>query len=416
MGQPSARRRLANMIGGYYLAQAIYVTAKLDIADRLRDGPQTAGQLARATGTHARSLYRLLRTLAGSGIFAQDVGGRFRLTELAELLCGDVDGSLRAEALCVGETHYAAFGELLHSVQTGRPGFDRAFGMPLFDYLAANQEVAQAFDAALTDLRSRATAAMLDGYDFSGVTRLVDVGGGTGSLLSALLTRYASMRAVLFDLPHVVEQARVFLDAAGLQDRCALVGGDFFASVPAGGEVYLLRHILHDWDDDEATRVLVNCRRATNGAGKLLLVESVIQPGNEPSLGKALDLVMLAVTGGTERTEPEYRALVERAAGTGPREAGVTTHRTLMPLGRLELMTVGLGDDGDYRLEDALRGAVYQTGEREYFLLTQCDGRNSVEAVRRAFAGRFGEPLSDAELDEFLRMAGEEQLLATVQN
>ncbi len=356
MHQPSAERRLAGMIGGYYLSQAIYVAARLGVADLLRDGPRTAGELAQASGTHARSLHRLLRTLAGCGIFAADEAGRFQITELAELLQSDVPGSLRAQALLLGGLQYAAFGELLHSVQTGRPGFDRAFGMPLFDYLAANPESAQTFDAALAAFRSQATTALLEAYDFSGCKTLVDVGGGNGNLLSAVLARYPSMKGVLFDRPHVVEHARAALHAAVRQDRCALVGGDFFESVPVGGDVYLLRHILHDWDDDKAMRILKNCRRAMNPSpyplprdrgegrvsedrpGKLLLVESVIQPGNEPSLGKFLDVAMLALTGGTERTEPEYRELLEasgfRLARVVPTSADIDVIEAT-PVGRI---------------------------------------------------------------------------------
>jgi hypothetical protein len=318
--QSTAQHRLANMIGGYFLSQAIHVAARLGIADRLRDGPQRAGQLARAVGAHARSLHRLLRTLTGFGIFAQDDSGRFRLTELGELIRSDVPGSLRATALTVGEAHYPAFAELLYSVRTGRPGFDRAFGMSLFDFFAANGEEAHNFDAALAGFRSQAASAMLDAYDFSGVGRLVDVGGGTGSLLSAVLAKYPAMTGTLVDLPHVVEQASAHLEAAGLRERCTLIGGDFFTAVPAGGDVYLLRHIIHDWDDDRAVRILKNCRRAMAAAGKLLLVESVVQPDNEPSLDKVFDLVMLAVTGGMERTEPEYRELL---AGSGFRLGGV---------------------------------------------------------------------------------------------
>jgi hypothetical protein len=299
------------MIGGYYLTQAIYVCAKLGIADRLRDGPRSAEQLAQATGAHAQALHRLLRTLAGFGIFAQDDAGQFRLTELADLLRGDVPGSVRAEACATGDTHYAAFAELLYSVQTGRAGFDKAFGMPLFDYLAANEEAAQTFDAGLARLRAQAAAAVLEAYDFSGTTRLVDVGGGAGSLLTAILARYPAMKGTLFDRPHVVKQAKTCLHAAQMQDRCALVGGDFFDSVPAGGDAYLLRHIIHDWDDDRALRILKNCRQTMHRRAKLLLIESVIQSGNEPALGKHLDLLMLALTGGTERTEEEYRALLE---------------------------------------------------------------------------------------------------------
>jgi ubiquinone/menaquinone biosynthesis C-methylase UbiE len=303
--------KLAGMIGGYFLSQAIHVAARLGIADLLRDGPQYARQLAHATGAHARSLHRLLRSLAGFGIFAEDGAGRFQLTDLAEWLRSDVPGSLRAQALCVGDTHYAAFGELLYSVETGRPGFVRAFGMPLFDYFAVHHEAARTFDVALVGFRTQATEALLAAYDFSGFTRVVDVGGGTGGQLAAVLARYGSMKGILFDLPHVIAQAGAALDAAGVRDRCELVGGDFFESITDGADVYLLRHILHDWEDKRALRLLQNCRRAMTRPGKLLLVESVIRPGNEPSAGKVLDLVMLALTGGMERTEPEYRELLE---------------------------------------------------------------------------------------------------------
>lgn len=313
MDQPSARQQLAAMLGGYYLSQAIYVVARLGLADLLGDRPRTSEELAPATGGHPRSLHRLLRTLAGFGIFREEAG-LFYLTGLSELLRGDAPGSLRATAVTLGETHYPAFGELLHSVRTGRPGFEKVFGVSLFEYFAANPEAARDFDAAMEGLRSQAAGAMLEAFDWSGARTLVDVGGGTGGLLEAVLTRYPAMRGVLWDLPHVAEAAEARLLASGVGDRCAVAGGDFFESVPAGGDVYLLRHIIHDWDDARALRILANCRRAMDGSGRLLLVESVIRPSNEPSLGKSLDLLMLALTGGTERTEAEYRGLL-RAAG-----------------------------------------------------------------------------------------------------
>jgi hypothetical protein len=299
------------MIGGYFATQAIYVAARLGIADQLRDGPRTAGELAQLTGAHAGSLHRLLRTLAGFGVFAADDAGRFRLTELAEPLSTGAPDSLAAAAVSVGELYYAAFGELLHSVETGLPAFERVYGRPLFDYLAANPEAARVFDAGLAGFRRQVTEAVLDAYDFSSVRRLVDVGGGTGDLLAALLAKHPAMRGTLFDRPHVVDHSRAARLADVGRDRCDLVGGDFFASVPAGGNVYLLRHIVHDWDDDRAVRILTNCRRAMDLQSKLLLVESVIRPDNEPSLGKVMDLAMLAVTGGAERTEPEYRGLLK---------------------------------------------------------------------------------------------------------
>jgi ubiquinone/menaquinone biosynthesis C-methylase UbiE len=296
-------------MNGYYVSQAICVVARLGIADQLRDGPKDVGQLAHATKTHARSLHRLLRMLAGLGVFAEDADGCWRLTEIAELLRSDTPGSLRATA-CSSELTFVAFGELLYSVQTGRPGFDKAFGMPLFTYLAAHPEEAKIFDEGLAGFREQAGAAMLQVCDFSAVEKVVDVGGGTGTLLVALLAEYPALKATLFDLPHVVEQARARLAAAGIGDRVTIVGGDFFTSVSAGGDVYLLRHVIHDWDDDQALEILRNCRRAMRKTSQLLLLESVVEPGEEPSLAKSYDLIMLAVTGGMERTEQEYHDLL----------------------------------------------------------------------------------------------------------
>ena len=313
MGQPSLRQHLAGMIGGYYLTQVIYVTAKLGIADQLRGGPQTAEQLSRLTGAHPRSLHRLLRTLTSFGVFAEDADGRFRLTDLGNLLRADVDDSLRDQALAVGDTHYAAFGELLHGITTGHPGFDKAFGAPLFDYLAANQDAADTFDAALADLRSQATDAVLDCCDFAGVSSVVDVGGGAGNLLFAILRKYPSIRGVLFDRPGTVKRAEMRLGTASIAARCAFIDGDFFKALPADADIYLMRHVIHDWDDPRATQILRNCRRAMGDGGKLLLVESIIEAGNEPSLGKWMDLLMLALTGGMERTEQEYRELLSQS-------------------------------------------------------------------------------------------------------
>jgi ubiquinone/menaquinone biosynthesis C-methylase UbiE len=307
--QPETLHRLTGLVNGYYVSQAICVVARLGIADQLRDGPKYVGQLALATKTHARSLHRLLRLLAGLGIFAEDADGCWRLTEIAELLRSDTPGSLRATACSSGMT-FVAFGELLHSVQTGRPGFDKAFGMPLFAYLAAHPDEAMTFDEGLAGFREQAGAAMLQVCDFSAVEQVVDVGGGTGTLLVALLAEYPALKATLLDLPHVVEQARARLAAAGIGDRINLVGGDFFTSVPAGGDVYLLRHVIHDWNDDQAIEILRNCRRAMRKTSKLLLVESVVEPGDQPSLAKSYDLIMLALTGGMERTEQEYHDLL----------------------------------------------------------------------------------------------------------
>ncbi|MFO0809531.1 MAG: methyltransferase [Gemmataceae bacterium] len=304
---------LSQLITGYCPAQAVYVAAKLNLADLLADGPRGVADLAAVTGTHEHSLYRLMRMLAGHGIFAEQADGRFALTPEAEFLRDGVPGSQKAFALMMGEEHYRAYGELLYSVQTGRTSFEKLFGQPVFEYLAHHPEPAATFDAAMTAIHGRETAVILDALDLSGVGVFADIGGGNGSVLTETLRRHPSLRAILFDLPHVVERARPNLAGAGLLDRCDLVSGDFFASVPAGADAYFLRHIIHDWDDARAAAILRNCRAALKPGGRVLVAESVIPPGNDSFFGKDLDLTMLVLPGGQERTEGEYRALFAAA-------------------------------------------------------------------------------------------------------
>ncbi|MCC6421123.1 MAG: methyltransferase [Gemmataceae bacterium] len=308
------QEQMRRLLAGTALTQAVHVAAKLGLADLLAGGPRTAADLAAATGTHAGALYRLLRTLAGEGIFAEDGDGRFRLTPLAECLRSDVPGSQRALAIVRGAWQYRAWGELLHSVQTGQPVLDRVCGAPLFEFLAQDPERARLFDESMVGVHGRETEAMLEVYDFSGVRVLADLGGGNGSLLGAVLQRYPQMRGILFDLPGGTERARDRIAAVGLTDRCEVRGGNFFEAVPAGADAYLLRHVLHDWDDERSLRILANVRAALGEGGKLLVVECVIPAGNEPSFGKILDLSMLVLTGGLERTEEQWRALL-RAGG-----------------------------------------------------------------------------------------------------
>lgn len=303
------KERLNQMLTGYWISQAIYVSAKLGLADLLVHGPRNSDDLAAATKTHAPSIYRLLRALASVGMFAEDGQGRFSLTPLAECLLSDVPGSQRSLAIMVGEEHFRVWGELLYSVQTGKTAFDKVFGMPVFEFLSKNTEQAKVFDAAMVGVHGRETAAMLDVYDFSGVGTLADIGGGNGSLLTLVLKNYPKMKGILFDLSGVVERAKANIQEAGLTDRCQVLGGNFFETVPAGAEAYLMRHIIHDWDDAKATTILQNVRKVIGKEGRLLLVEGVIQPGNDPSFGKLLDLNMLVIPGGKERTEEEYRTL-----------------------------------------------------------------------------------------------------------
>ncbi len=310
---PSPQAELRRMMTGYWTAQCIYVAAHLGLADLLKDGPLPVARLAEATGTHAPSLYRLLRGLAGEGVFAEDAEGRFGLTPLAECLRSDRPDSQRAMALMMGEEHYRCWGELLYSIRTGRTAFEKLYGQPIFTWLAGQPQAAQIFDAAMVGVHGAESAAMLDAYDFAGFGTLVDVGGGNGSLLTTALNRHPRLRGVLFDRPDVIERARPLLEQAGLADRCTAVGGDFFQSVPSGGDAYLMRHIIHDWDDDRSLAILKNVRRVMPAAGKLLLVEGVVPPGNGPSFTKMLDLNMLVIPGGKERTEEEYRELYAAA-------------------------------------------------------------------------------------------------------
>ncbi|QDT55990.1 Multifunctional cyclase-dehydratase-3-O-methyl transferase TcmN [Caulifigura coniformis] len=301
------------MITGYWSTQAIYVAAKLGIADLVVSGPRTAEDLARSTGTHAPSLYRLLRALASMGVFAEDASSMFGLTPLAECLRSDLPGSQRALAIMSGEEHYKAWGELLYSVQTGKIAFDRLYGMPVFEFLSKNVEQAKVFDAAMVGVHGRETSAMTDVYDFSGMRVLADIGGGNGSLLASVLQKHPSLRGLLYDLPGVVDRARDSLKASGVADRCEVIGGSFFESVPPGADAYLMRHIIHDWDDEKSLAILRNVHRAMSSTARLLLVEGVIPPGNDPSFGKLLDLTMLTIPGGKERTSAEYQALFEAA-------------------------------------------------------------------------------------------------------
>lgn len=314
MDHTSPQAQLNQLISGYMRTQAVYVAAKLGIADLLSTGSRTADELAQATYMHAPSLFRLLRALASLGVFAEDESSRFGLTPIAECLRSDVPGSQRALAIMSGEEHFKAWGELLYSIQTGKTSFDKLYGMPIFDFLSQNLEQAKVFDAAMVGVHGRETAAMTDAYDFSEIGVLADVGGGNGSLLSFVLKASPNLKGMLYDLPGVVERAKAGLQAAGLADRCEVIGGSFFESIPEGADAYLMRHIIHDWDDEKSLTILRNVHRAMRPDARLLVVEGVIPPGNDPSFSKLLDLTMLTLPGGKERTEEEYRTLF-RAGG-----------------------------------------------------------------------------------------------------
>jgi hypothetical protein len=305
---------LLKMMTGYWVSKALNVAAELGLADLLQPGPRTSDDLATACGAHAPTLYRLLRALASVGVFTEVDERRFALTPLAELLRSDVSGSMRALARMYGAEQYRAWGDLLDSVRTGRPAFDRVFGVSHFDYLAHSPEADAIFNDAMTGWTTQVAEAVVAAYDFAGVDTVVDVGGGYGLLLATILRAHPAVRGVLFDQPHVVKGAEPRLQAAGVAERCATDGGDFFASVSPDGDAYILAQIPHDWDDERCRIILGNCRRAIRPVGKLLVVEQVLPPANEPSFAKWLDLHMLVLLTGRERTETEYRDL-HAAAG-----------------------------------------------------------------------------------------------------
>ena len=310
----SAGEQLISILFGFMATQALSVAAKLGIADLLKDGPKPFAELAQMVHVQPQPLYRLLRALASVGVFAEEDKGRFRLTPQADLLRSDAPASLRGFATYMGaDWHWRAWEDLEYSVREGKPAFEQIYGRPIFTYLTENPDQARVFNNAMTSFSASASTALLEAYDFSGIGKLVDVGGGHGYLLSAILQKYPQMQGVLFDAPSVIAGAREVTASRGLQARCDTIAGDFFESVPSGGDAYIMKHIIHDWEDEKALRILRNCHQATTKDGKVLVVEMVIPEGNTPSPSKLLDLEMLVFLHSFERTEAEYRALYEQA-------------------------------------------------------------------------------------------------------
>ena len=306
---------LRDLITGYWASQAIGVAAELRVADLLADGPRTGDELAAATGTHGPSLFRLLRALAGLGLFTQSGDSTFALTPDGELLRSDVPGSLRGYAMTFcGRRQWQAWGELASSVATGDRAYDRLFGMSFYDHLAGDAEAGKLFTDAMSGSIVEVTQALPDAYDFSGITTLVDVGGGDGTLLISILRAWPHVRGVLFERAARTGAGGQQLAAAGLDGRSDVVAGNLFTSVPAGADAYLLARMLRGFDDERAVAALSVCSRAMPASGRLLLVERVLPAGDQPSRAKLADLNMLVMTGGQERSEAEYAELL-RSAG-----------------------------------------------------------------------------------------------------
>ncbi|GAA6618061.1 methyltransferase [Scytonema sp. NUACC26] len=311
----SASTSMLEMISSFWVSQTIYAAVKLGIADYLQEQPRTAGELAEMTNTHAPSLYRLLRALTSVGIFTEDENHRFGLTRLGETLCTDCPGSLRFFAMIqLGQEHYRAWGNLLHSIKTGEVAFDNLVGMNVWDYYVKNPENGKVFEQAMTNMTGSQIEAIMASYDFSELSLVVDVGGGQGSLLTTILKAYPELKGILFDTPTTIENVKPRLQAnSDVGNRCTAVSGNFFESVPSGGDAYLMKFIIHDWDDEKAIAILKNCYRVMPENSKLLLFETIIPLGNEPFFGKLLDINMLVMTGGRERTESEYQVLLQAA-------------------------------------------------------------------------------------------------------
>jgi hypothetical protein len=307
------RVALQQLVNGYKVTQMLSVVAKLGIADLLEGGPQTAEELAATAGAHPDALYRVMRTLASIGVFEEVEPRRFSLTPLAEPLRASHPESMRLVAIYQGEEIYQAWGDLMYSVMTGAPAIDHVFGAPHFAYMSQHPETSAPFNQAMSEGSRRVASAVVAAYDFADVGTVVDVGGGQGALLAAILGAHAGLRGILFDLPHVVTDAQPVLDAASVVDRCETVAGDFFAAVPPGGDCYVLRRILHDWDDERSIAILRRCAQAMASHGKVLVIEAIVASGNEGPQTKFLDLQMLVMNGGRERTAAEYERLFTAA-------------------------------------------------------------------------------------------------------
>jgi hypothetical protein len=314
--KPEAAAKLLELIQMRLVSEAIHVVAALGVADLLASGPKNIDELAQATGADADSLRRVIRALSGFEVFSQESDGRFALGPLGEFLKPDVVGSLHGAALFFGgDSGTNVIRLFLDSVRTGETAIHKlAGGQPIFEWLQSDPERTQLFNSVMTSLAALHITGLLDAYDFSYATKIVDVGGGHGKNLAEILKKNRGMRGVLFDLPHASEGGRMTMTQAGLTDRCEVVSGDFFVSVPAGGGAYILARVIHDWDNEKSVAILKVVRKAIAPHGKLVLLETMLRPGSAGIYPFLSDLNMLLMTGGCERTEEEYRALY-RAAG-----------------------------------------------------------------------------------------------------
>jgi hypothetical protein len=312
--QTAPRTAMTRMIYGFMLSQAIYVAAQLGLADLLKDGARSSDDLACHTSMHAPSLYRVLRTLAAVGVFEETEPNTFGLTPMGETLRTDAEGSLRPLAVCMGDQcNWQAWGDILHSIKTGESAFEHVFGTGFFQHLERHPDNAKMFLESMNCCASLYNEAIVAGYDFSQFGKIIDIGGGQGKLITEILKANEGVRGALFDTPNQTPAAQRRFDQEGVADRCETITGDFLESVPEGGDAYLLKHIIHDWDDPQAVEILKTVRCSMSEGARLLLIEEIITRDHEFAPAKILDIQQLLMPGGRERTAEEYRKLLEAA-------------------------------------------------------------------------------------------------------
>lgn len=314
-GTLSPEAQIVEMIMTQLASRLLHLAATLRLPDHLAGGPRTAEELASLTGTHAPTLYRIMRTMASMGLFTEDRSHRFDLLPLGEALKAGTPSHATALILA-GEFITRSLDNLLYCVQTGKTGFAKAYGVPAFDYLAGHPVEASLFSQTMVGVHGMEPPAVAAAYDFSVFETIADIGGATGNLLSAILDQYRAPKGILFDMPHVVGEASAYMEQRGLSGRIRIEAGSFFDSVPAGADAYVLSHVIHDWDEQQCLTILGNCRRAMNPEGRLLLVEMVLPEGDTPHPGKFLDVLMLVAPGGEERTPAQYAELLDKAGFT----------------------------------------------------------------------------------------------------
>jgi hypothetical protein len=311
---PAAIQHIFQLTTGFMVSSVIGAVTRLGVPEQLAGGPRSTTELARAAGANEDALYRALRALATVGVVAETAPRTFQLTPAGHLLRADAPGSMRDMVLWIADDfHLRVWAEMLPALKSGETVGEKVVGMPVFEYFQRDRDLSERFNNAMTNFSAAVIPAVLAAYDFGGIDVLVDVAGGHGMVLASILQRYPRMRGILFDVEHVVAGAKM-LDALGVRDRSQTASGDFFKAVPRGGDAYIMKHIIHDWDDEKAGTILENVRTALEGTpnGKVILLEAVIKPGNEPDLSKLIDLEMLLLPGGRERTEAEFAALFAR--------------------------------------------------------------------------------------------------------